>query len=58
MPSLSELLKLLDKLISIEQQAEKIIKSEKDKARREKIAKAFKDRDGASLRDVIFPKRK
>jgi hypothetical protein len=54
MSDLSSILKILEEIIRLEKKAEKIIASEKDKNRREKIEKAFKDRDGSIIRDILF----
>jgi len=51
---LKSILEMLEKIIALEAKVEEGIKSEKDKIRREKIRKAFKDRDAAALRDLIF----
>jgi hypothetical protein len=51
---LKEILEALEKIIDLEAKVEEAIKSEKDKSRREKMRKAFKDRDPAALRDILF----
>ena len=56
MPDLTEILKILDVIIKLEKKVETAIASEKDAARREKLEKAFKARDLAALRDILFIK--
>jgi len=52
--SLKEILDTLNKIIDLEGKIEEAIKSEKDKSKREKLAKAFKDRDPDALRKLLF----
>jgi hypothetical protein len=54
MSNLSSILKILDEIIRLEKKAEEAIASEKDKSRRDKIAKAFKERNGSAIRDILF----
>jgi hypothetical protein len=54
MSNISEILKILTTIIALEKKAEEAIASEKDKGRREKLAKAFKDRDRAAVADLLF----
>jgi hypothetical protein len=51
---LKEILSLVAKVIELESKIETAIASEKDKNRREKIAKAFKDRNLDALRELLF----
>jgi len=54
MIDIATILKLLDKILDLEKKVEEAIASEKDKNRRKKIAKAFKDRDRDVLADLLF----
>lgn len=54
MSTLADILKILEKIITLEGKAEEAIATEKDKSRREKIAKAFTDRDRAALASLLF----
>ena len=54
MTDLAEILKILDVIIQLEKKIETAIAAEKDLARREKIAKACKDRDVDALRKLLF----
>jgi hypothetical protein len=54
MIDIATILKLLDKILDLEKKVEEAIASEKDKGRRKKIAKAFKDRDRDALADLLF----
>jgi hypothetical protein len=54
MTDLTEILKILDVIIQLEKKVETAIASEKDTNRREKIAKAIKDRDCDALRKLLF----
>jgi hypothetical protein len=54
MSNLAEILKILDVIIQLEKKIETAIVSEKDTNRREKIAKAIKDRDSDALRKLLF----
>lgn len=51
---LKDILAAIEKILALEAQVETAIKSEKDKNRREKIAKAFRDRDLDALRALLF----
>lgn len=51
---LKEILGLIEKVIDLEGKIETAIQSEKDINRREKIAKAFRDRDLDALRALLF----
>ena len=51
---LSEILKILDVVIQLEKKIETAIEGEKDIKRREKIAKAYKERDLVALRELLF----
>lgn len=55
-PTIQEALKMLDVLIQLEKKIETAIAAEKDVKRREKLEKAFKDRDLAAYRDALFIK--
>jgi hypothetical protein len=52
--SLSDILNMLQKIIDLEGKVEEAIKSEKDKSKRKKLSKAFKDRDPDALRKLLF----
>jgi hypothetical protein len=52
--ALKDILALLEKIIDLEAQIETAIESEKDKDRREKYTKAFRDRDLNALRTLLF----
>jgi len=52
--SLKEIVYLIEQIINFEGKVEEAIKSEKDKSKREKLAKAFKDRDPDALRKLLF----
>jgi hypothetical protein len=52
--SLKEIAFMLEKIIEFEGKVEEAIKSEKDKSKRKKLAKAFKDRDPDALRKLLF----
>jgi hypothetical protein len=60
MGDLSSILKILDEILKLEKKAEEAIASEKDKGRREKIEKAFKDKNltteqrRALIADMLF----
>ena len=54
MGDLSKILKLVDKLVSLEETIEKEIKKEKSAKWREKLRKAVKDRDTSAIRDMWF----
>jgi hypothetical protein len=52
--SLKEIAFMLEKIIELEGKVEEAIKSEKDKSKRKKLQKAFKDRDPDALRKLLF----
>jgi hypothetical protein len=54
MVSLSDLLVLVSQLITVERKIEEALATEKDKARRKKLAKAIEKRDLAAIRDLLF----
>ena len=54
MSTILDLLKLLDRILDLEQKIEQVIASEGDKKRRKKIAEAFKKRDRDALADLLF----
>jgi hypothetical protein len=49
-----EILDMLKKIMDLEAKVEEAIKSEKDKSKRKKLSKAFKDRDPDALRKLLF----
>lgn len=55
-PTIQEALKILETLIGLEKKIETAIAADKDIARREKLEKAFKDRNLAAYRDALFIK--
>ena len=54
MGDLSKILKLVDKLVDLEETIEKEIKKEKGASWRKKLREAVKARDTATLRDLWF----
>jgi hypothetical protein len=54
MVSLQDLLVLVSQLITVERKIEEALATEKDKARRKKLAKAIEKRDLAAIRDLLF----
>ena len=54
LPSLSEILKMVDVLLQLEKKIETAIASITDTAMREKIEKAYKNHDLVALRKLIL----
>ncbi len=52
--NLGEVIRLLEKLINLEEAIEEAIENEKDKKRRKKILAAVERRDLDALRDLLF----
>lgn len=52
--NIKEILELVNKIIDLEKQIETKVKSIKDVKKREKIQKAFEDRDYNTLRNLMF----
>lgn len=50
----AKILRLLEKLMNIEEKISTEIKKEKDAKRREKLLDAVKDRDASVIRDLWF----
>ncbi len=55
-PTIQEAFKILEVIISLEKKVETAIAADKDIKRREKLEKAFKDRDLAAYHDALFIK--
>lgn len=54
MSSITDILAIIVGIINLEKQVAEQIAKEKDVARREKLKKAFKDRDLNAIRDLLF----
>jgi hypothetical protein len=52
--AIADILKIIQQIIDLEKKVEETIADEKDKARREKLAKAIKDRDLDAIRHLLF----
>lgn len=51
---LASVLQAVEKILALEKQIETAIASEKDAKRRERLAKACKDRDLEGIREILF----
>jgi len=52
--TITEILKLLQGIVDLEQKLEKAIAAEKDARRREKLLKACKERDLETIREILY----